>query len=91
MITLNVIRRGGPPLFNHRTETLCLNPTSIVSIAPANHNRTIIKEVNGSPSDSFDISEVEYTVGSRAEKILVVGSYEEILRETRSSRRLLNG
>lgn len=91
MITLDVIRRGGPPSFRHSTETLCLNPASIVSISPANHNRNIIKEVNGTPSDSIDISEIEYTVGSRAERVLVVGSYEEILRQTRGSRRLLNG
>lgn len=91
MITLDVIRRGGPPFFIHSTETLCLNPASIVSIAPANHNKNIIKEVNGTPSDSIDISEVEYTVGSRAERVLVIGSYEQILRQTRSSRRLLNG
>ena len=69
MITLDVIRRGGPPSFIYSTETMCLNPASIVSISPANHNRGMIKEVNGTPSDSIDMSEIEYTAGAKSKTI----------------------
>jgi len=91
MLTLEVIKRGGPPTFKHSTEVLYLNPSSIVSISPANHNKSLLKEVNGTPVDSLDISEIEYTVGSRSERVLVVGSCTEIMRKTRGNRGLLNG
>ena len=91
MLTLKVIKRGSPPTFRHNTETLCLNPSNIISIAPANHSRSVLKEINGIPADSFDLSEVEYQAGNRTERVLVLGSYSEILEQSRSSKRLLNG
>ena len=92
MLTLNVVKRGLPPTFNYKTEPLHLNPNSIVSIAPASRQATLIKEVDGSPVAANDISEIEYNVGGRSEKIIVLGNYAEILRRARSERReLLNG
>lgn len=91
MLTLEVIKRGAPPTFKHTTEVLYLNPSSIVSVSPANHSKSLLKEVNGMPVNSLDISEVEYTVGGRSERVLVVGSCSEIVNKARGKRGLLNG
>lgn len=91
MLTLKVVKKGPPPTYEHNTETLCLNPNNIISIAPAYHNGSVLKEINGVPADSFDLSEVEYQAGGRTERVLVVGNYAEILKQSRSSRTLLNG
>jgi len=91
MLTLKVIKEGSSPTFKHNTETLCLNPRNIISIAPANHNRPMLKEINGAPAETFELSEVEYQAGSRTERVLVLGNYAEILEQSRSTKRLLNG
>jgi hypothetical protein len=91
MLTLKVVKRGPPPTLKYNTETLCLNPNNIISIAPADHSRSVLKEINGVPAGSYDLSEIEYQAGGRTERVLVVGNYAEILKQSRSSRTLLNG
>jgi hypothetical protein len=92
MLTLEVIKRGLPPNFDYTTEPMVLNPSSIVSISPAVHHSSLIREVNGRTINQNEICEIEYNVGERSEKVLVMGSYIEVLQNTRSKKReLLNG
>jgi hypothetical protein len=51
----------------------------------------MLKEINGAPAETFELSEVEYQAGSRTERVLVLGNYAEILEQSRSTKRLLNG
>ncbi len=89
MLRLEVIEQA-----RAATYSLALNPNSIISMKPRENDvesRLCIRELNGINSESWQFTEITYSLGTETKTVLAVGSYQELMSRLSHTRKLIHG
>ena len=78
-VTMESVYSNGQVVDRYVTAPLSLNEKSIVSIKPAGIDWGLIKEINNSPVEFNNLTEIVYNAGSNPIKVVVLAEYSEIM------------